>query len=577
MADTWVDAERVQKNAAGEKRALINGAWVPVQRAQKNAAGKFRVIAPSTGNEPPSAAAQQIQNDPITRGAQAGLRGFPSVESEQAAQNVVSPEYRRMSASVPGSAKAFAGGLYEAARHPVDTAGAMFDAAAGGLRNVVPEAVSSQIDKLDWNPEAAQRASGTADAFGGFYKDRYGSLGQAKNTVLDDPVGAAADASVVLGGAGLAAPKASAIASTLKNAAVATNPLTLALGAAKTVGTPAAKLAGWATKQGLGLSTGTGAESIANAAKAGRSGSKAFLQNLNREVPFANVVDDMKQALAKMRQSKSDSYRSGMVDISNDATVLDFAKIDDAVRAAKGITHYKGQVVNAKAAKAVSKMSEIVEDWLRLDQKQFHTPEGFDVLKQKLGGILETIPFEQKTARAAAGKIYHATKETINKQAPAYAKVMKDYTRASDLISEIERSLSLGKKAAADTSLRKLQSVLRDNVNTNYGNRLDLTKQLIDQGGKDVLPALAGQTMSSWVPRGLIGQGGALGTVGYSMFANPSAAAALPFLSPKAVGLGAYGAGRAARMFRLGSDKVNPDAARFAALLAQRGAAANQE
>lgn len=40
----WEAAERVQKNDAGQYRALIGGEWVPVERAQKNDAGEFRVI-----------------------------------------------------------------------------------------------------------------------------------------------------------------------------------------------------------------------------------------------------------------------------------------------------------------------------------------------------------------------------------------------------------------------------------------------------------------------------------------------------------------------------------------------------
>lgn len=39
----WESAERVQKNDAGEFRALIGGEWVPVQRAQRSDSGEFRV------------------------------------------------------------------------------------------------------------------------------------------------------------------------------------------------------------------------------------------------------------------------------------------------------------------------------------------------------------------------------------------------------------------------------------------------------------------------------------------------------------------------------------------------------
>lgn len=40
----WEPATRVQKNSAGEYRALIGSEWVPVAKAQKNDAGQFRVM-----------------------------------------------------------------------------------------------------------------------------------------------------------------------------------------------------------------------------------------------------------------------------------------------------------------------------------------------------------------------------------------------------------------------------------------------------------------------------------------------------------------------------------------------------
>ena len=40
---SWEFAERVQKNDAGEFRALISGEWLPVEKAQKNDSGQFRI------------------------------------------------------------------------------------------------------------------------------------------------------------------------------------------------------------------------------------------------------------------------------------------------------------------------------------------------------------------------------------------------------------------------------------------------------------------------------------------------------------------------------------------------------
>ena len=58
---SWQSAERVQKNAQGQYRAMIGGEWVPVARAQKNAQGQYRVMldgaAPPAAAEPVAAAA----------------------------------------------------------------------------------------------------------------------------------------------------------------------------------------------------------------------------------------------------------------------------------------------------------------------------------------------------------------------------------------------------------------------------------------------------------------------------------------------------------------------------------------
>lgn len=122
----------------------------------------------------------------------------------------------------------------------------------------------------------------------------------------------------------------------------------------------------------------------------------------------------------------------------------------------------------------------------------------------------------------------------------ANAKVMKDYSQASETLAEVEKALSLGNKAAADTSMRKLQSLMRNNVNTNYGNRLNLAKTLEDKGA-DILPAVAGQAASSWTPRGL--QGLAATGAGISGITNPATLAALPFTSPRLMGELSYGLG----------------------------------
>lgn len=466
--------------------------------------------------------------------------------------------------NLPESAGNFATGLYQAVRHPIDTAGGLWDAAAGGLRNALPQSFVSAVEDGSPHPSAV-RASNTVDAIKQFYKDRYSSIEGVKNTLATDPVGAASDLSTLLTGGAMLSAKVPGLSAALQRGANLTNPLSVVA--------PAARLVGNAGKNVLGLTTGAGAEAVEQAAKSGYGGNSAFWENMTGNAPMTDVLDNARSAVQEMGKQKSAAYRQGMSSVSADKTVLDFAGIDKAIKSAEGMARFKGEVKNTRAAQAIDDISAEVSRWKSLDPSEFHTPEGLDALKQKVGGILESIPYEEKTARAAAKSAYGAIKEEISKQAPAYAKTMKSYSDASELISEIERALSLKETASADTAMRKLQSLMRNNANTNYGNRLSLAKTLEEQGGRDLMPALAGQAMNSWIGRGLIGQGGNLGTIGAALATqNPAVAMALPLQSPRTVGATLYGGGRAAGLLgdALGGVGVTPQKALTAGLLVEQ-------
>jgi hypothetical protein len=162
---------------------------------------------------------------------------------------------------------------------------------------------------------------------------------------------------------------------------------------------------------------------------------------------------------------------------------------------------------------------------------------------------------------------------------------MKQYSEAADQIHEIEKALSLGNKASADAGLRKLQSLSRNNANTNYGNRLDLAKQLQAGGGKDLMPAIAGQAMNSWTARGLGGQLENMTTAGMALAHNPALFGLLPFQSPKFVGAASYGAGKGVKIAsdlanrvgaKLPSGVLTPEQMRQAGLLMYQTQPKNQ-
>lgn len=447
--------------------------------------------------------------------------------------------------NIPKSAGQFAGGIYDAVTSPVKTANSLLDAAAGGLKNALPKTLTNFVDKFDPNPVANARAVATADAIGSVYKDRYGSMEGFKNTMATDPVGFAVDLSTVLGGGALLS--GGKVSSALSSASKITNPLSVVRPLASGAGT----LLSVPTKNILGMTTGVGAENVSQAFNAGLNKKKPFLNNITGKSEMADVLDTARLNVQNMGAKKAADYRSGMIDISKDKAVLSFDGIDKALKDGASTVSYKGQIKNESGARALQSINDDVTTWKRLSAAEYHTPEGLDALKQKVGAVVESIPFEEKTARMVAGNVYNSIKNEIAAQAPVYSKTMNDYSQATNQIKEIEQALSLGKKANADTAMRKLQSLSRNNVNTNYGNRLDLAKQLEAAGGNEILPAIAGQAMSSWTPRGIAGTLGAGATAGAAGAAmNPAILSALLFQSPKAVGLASYGAGAAIRPAR---------------------------
>lgn len=434
--------------------------------------------------------------------------------------------------NLPSSTFNLAKGLYEAVTSPVKTIKGILDIGAGGLQNLLPE----NFVKLLGEDKASREV---ANQVGQFYADRYGSVEGAKRAIANDPAGVMADLSTFLTAGATALPRG-AVATKMTQAAQMVDPLQLTAKGVAAVGRGVAPV--------VGMTTGVGTEAARQAVRAGYEGGdigQLFKENLRGNVPAEAVLDVAKQNLAAINAAKQAEYRANMAAVKADTSILKFTGIDKAINTAENIATFKGQVRNQKAADAVSEIKSEISNWKSLDPAQFHTPEGLDALKQKIGGILESIPYEQRTARTVAGGIYDSIKKEITNQAPEYAKTMKAYSDASDLIREIERSLSLGQKASADTAMRKLQSLMRNNVQTNYGQRIALAKELEAAGGKEMMPALAGQAMSEIVPRGIqratAGPSvlGAFGTGGL-----PAAVSMAAISSPRLMGEALYGAGR---------------------------------
>jgi cell division FtsZ-interacting protein ZapD len=325
-----------------------------------------------------------------------------------------------------------------------------------------------------------------------------------------------------------------------------------AIGGALPLATAGLRAAGSGLVNTFGAYTGTSGQTTGRAFSAGRIGSaegRTFKEQARQEGNFLNVLDDTKSALDQMIKDRAAAYRSNMAAVQADKTVLDMTPIEQAVQESINKFTFKRQDKNPDVLNTLSRVRERVQNWRSLDPVEYHTPEGLDALKQQIGSIRESLPNEARSSRAALDNVYASIKRQIESQAPNYAKAMKDYEEASDLISEITRTFSLGDRATADTAMRKLQSVMRNNVQTNYGVRTSLLDQLEQYSGKPIGAALAGQALSDWFPRGFqrANVPVAAGLIGFGTGNFPLAAGIAAASSPRLVGEVLYGAGQASR------------------------------
>lgn len=440
--------------------------------------------------------------------------------------------------NLPSSTANLFADLFTAITNPVQTAKSVLDLGAGILQSVAPESLVQMIGEDKPSREVARKV-------GEFYAKRYGSVEGAKKAIAEDPAGVMADLSTVLygGGAALrAAPQTARAGQIVSQVGSYVDPLAIAGRGVKSAASAVTPI--------IGQTTGAGAESIRQAYQAGKEGgarATQFRENLTDKANVQDILDVARQNLSVMRDQRGERYRSGMVDISKDKTQLSFDGIDKALNAAEGRTKFKNKVTDQVAFAELTKARELVEEWKASDPAVYHTPEGLDALKQSVGSILDGLD-PGKNPYNTVNQVYNSIKSEIVKQAPVYANTMQEYLQSTDLIREAEKALSLNNKASADTALRKLLSLVRDNVQTNYGARAKTAAQLEEAGGQMMMPGIAGQALKSFVPRGIQGATALpAGGISYMAGGPAMAGASLAASSPRLMGETAYGLGMASR------------------------------
>lgn len=319
--------------------------------------------------------------------------------------------------------------------------------------------------------------------------------------------------------------------------AAKTGALSAGLGAAIPVAVEGVKAGTKAIGKGLGFTTGTGG-AVEQAFKAGQAGDETLLTNMRGQGNIQDVVTDAKRAAQKIRNDAMEQYRVAMEGLPAEKINVNpvVQAIDDEIAA----NMLNKGVVDETADKFLQKAKEKLLD-LTAGTNGAVDVRDVDKIKQAIQSI--DVPIESRNALRIKTNITGALKQEIQTAAPTYNAIMKDYATVAGKLKEIDKALSLGGTSSADTAVRKLQSLMREGVETNYGNRLSLAEYLEKAGGANIKNAVAGQSLSSWMPRGLVARGLA-GAQTVASVTNPATGLSLAAAMPRVVGESAYKLGQ---------------------------------
>lgn len=431
--------------------------------------------------------------------------------------------------NIPGSALQYGKDILSVITDPIGTAKSIGELGLGIIQLAVP---------------GEQANEKQAKAVGQYFANRYGGLENLKRTIATDPVGFLGDASILFTGGATAAGKVGGlkeISEIAKKTGQVIDPLYLP-----------SKGVGASLENVLGLTTGVGKEAVQEAYKAGVAGgkpAKEFTTAMRQKGSLEDIVSEAKKGVSEMAGKRKAEYLRSMEGVKASKKEINFTPILKEVDDIRKSFEFKGQTtLDASGLKKLQEVENAVLDW-SVDPK-FHTVEGLDALKKKIDNLMPEIDTFGKTSGKGAAVVSRARtliNNKIKEASPEYAKTMQAYEEAINLEKEIRRSLSLGDKSSADTALRKLLSVMRNNTNTNFGLRLENLKKLEEKGGVSLTPSLAGASLSQLTPRGIQGTltpYGAAGLGATGTLPGPQLALLLGASSPRLVGESAFKLGQ---------------------------------
>ena len=281
------------------------------------------------------------------------------------------------------------------------------------------------------------------------------------------------------------------------------------------------------------------------------------------DITGSEIVETAKNALQTIKDKRASAYQDKLNVIAGKTQPLDKAPIIEHLDKLGKQYNVKftpsgeldvSQIAMGKAGRNdIKEVMESVNNW------KDTTPKGLDTLKRQL----EDFYSDSSQARAFVSSLKNNISNTIKKSVPEYGEMTKGYSEASQFIKDIEkgftgRNSSINGRIAADNTLRKLTSAMKNNSEL----KKDIIEAMGREGGADLSGQVAGYSMNSVMPRGLIGQVGGIGT-GAMVYLHPKMWPILAISSPRVMGefLNLYGkALRVATPAARNASKITPRA-----------------
>jgi hypothetical protein len=423
----------------------------------------------------------------------------------------------------------------------------------------------------------------TLSAVGDALAERYGGYENLKRTLITDPVGFAGDVSLLATGTGAAAKVAGLTRTGEVSSAIGTrlDPLSFLVESARGTVPPIreaikqrvpvspriGEFASDVTASAVGFPSGIGPETVSTLYQAGRTRPFGAATTQPYEAATAGLrepesitrktVDLATQSVRNLRNLASQQYKQARQQFGAQAQPVNFDDIRQTIQDLRPENYGTYTRKNMPTShRAWETMRDMVEDYSTAIQKNpaKADPLAIDQFKKDLyeRGSKVAGKFDTDSARIARDA-YQGVRQKLVEADPLYDQMMKNYEAAQDELFQLESTFSLGgKQVRSDTANRKLLSVMRNDANTNYGERMSRGMRLaqLDPTGQ-LMPLLAGQMASSATPRGLSQLlGGGYGTVAglgaASGAISPLSLAALPAFMPRVAGEASLLAGRTA-------------------------------